>query len=190
MKVRGTSASSLGHAGDPRSETNRRQELNTRFRAALTGFFLKRVHDRAEAEDLTQEVFLRLMEQSARSSLVAADAYVFTIATNLLRDRARRASSHRLNAHFSLDHAQADAGPALVEQQDPERILQGRESLRITMDALARLDERTRNIFVLFRLEHLKQREIAEMYGMSVAAVEKQVRRATLHLVATTLARG
>lgn len=167
---------------DLASDAALRQELNTRFRQALISYFHRRVRDRSEAEDLTQEVFLRLIQKADISSRVTSDAYVYTVAANLLRDRARRAFSRRAQAHVSLDQESDQAGTGLVDEFDPERILKGRESLQICLGVLARLDERMRNILVLFRLERLKQREIAEMYGMTVAAVEKQIQRATAHL--------
>jgi RNA polymerase sigma-70 factor (ECF subfamily) len=44
------------------------------------------------------------------------------------------------------------------------------------------LPERTRTIFLLFRLENMKQREIADMLGISVRTVEQHVVRASVHL--------
>ena len=65
------------------------EQLNRRFRPALMAFFLRRIGNHAEAEDLTQEVFARLMAMGAEN-LHQADAYVFQMAANLLRDRGRR----------------------------------------------------------------------------------------------------
>jgi RNA polymerase sigma-70 factor (ECF subfamily) len=50
------------------------------------------------------------------------------------------------------------------------------------LKALDELGQRTRDIYVLFRLEAMKQREIAALYGLTVKSVEKHVMRATLHL--------
>jgi RNA polymerase sigma-70 factor (ECF subfamily) len=44
------------------------------------------------------------------------------------------------------------------------------------------LDERTKNIFILFRLEGMRQKDIAAAYGISVSTVEKHVMAAVLHL--------
>jgi len=48
--------------------------------------------------------------------------------------------------------------------------------------ALLQLNERTRDVFVLSRLERMKYAEIAEMYGISVSAVEKHMIKALAHL--------
>ncbi len=70
----------------------------------------------------------------------------------------------------------------LVEQLSPERVLLGRDSLRDVLCTLDELGARTRDIFMSFRLERMKQREIAALYGVGVSTVEKHVMRATQHL--------
>jgi RNA polymerase sigma-70 factor (ECF subfamily) len=147
-------------------------------------YFLKRTYDRREAEDLTQEVFVRLM--SCTVARQTADSLVFTIASNLLRDRRRRQTTRYFDAHDSLDDPKAKTSVALVEEIGPERVLLARESLAATMGALNELDERTRDIFVLFRLENMLQRDIAALFGISVSAVEKQIVKASTY-VATRL---
>jgi len=69
-----------------------------------------------------------------------------------------------------------------VEERDPDRVLQARQSLATVMAALRALPERTRTIFILFRLEGMKQREIADVLGISVRTVELHVIRASVHL--------
>ena len=69
-----------------------------------------------------------------------------------------------------------------VEERDPDRVLQAKQSLTTVLEALRQLPERTRTIFVLFRLESMKQREIADMLGLSVRTVEQHVVRASVHL--------
>lgn len=51
------------------------------------------------------------------------------------------------------------------------------------MRVLAKLDTRTREIFILSRLERMKHREIAAIYGVTVSAVEKHVAKAAVLLV-------
>jgi RNA polymerase sigma-70 factor (ECF subfamily) len=62
-------------------------------------------------------------------------------------------------------------------------VLVGRESLMEAAAALEAMPARTRAIFLLFRLEHLRQAEIADLYGISVSAVQKHLVRATAALV-------
>jgi RNA polymerase sigma-70 factor (ECF subfamily) len=157
-------------------------ELDRRFRAPLLAYFMRKVRDRSEAEDLTQEVFLRLSRQSEPPQ--AVQAYVFVTAANLLKDRARVRITHRVAAHDSLDdlHSEASAVPGLVEDRNPERVLVGKDTLREFISVLETLSERTRDIFILARIERMSQRDIAKLFGISVSAVEKHLAKALIQL--------
>jgi RNA polymerase sigma-70 factor (ECF subfamily) len=156
--------------------------LDARYRGPLMSFFLRRVRSRDDAEDLTQETFLRLLASSEADRLENAEGFVFTVAANLLRDRARRAAVRGQPVSLSDDGAFEDATAGLVEERAPERVLLSREELARALAALDELGERTRDIFILARLENMKQREIAALFGLSVSTVEKHLMRATLHL--------
>ncbi len=151
--------------------------LNQRFRPALMSFFLRRIRDISEAEDLTQETLLRVTERAATIDAERPDAYVFQIAANILRDRARR---YKVRAAYQTEATALRNG--WVEELDPDRVMQSRESLSTVLAALRALPERTRTIFILFRLERMKQREIADMLGVSTRTVEQHVVRASIAL--------
>ena len=172
------------HAHEAAAELARR--LDARYRTPLMNYFLRRVRDRAEAEDLTQEVFLRIVRRPDPAPLENAEVFLFSIAANLLRDRARRAVSHRRADHRSLDDPGDDLSqsPSLIEARAPDRVLMSQESLGEVLRALDELGERTRDIFILYKLEKMKHREIGALYGLSASAVEKYVRKATAHLAA------
>lgn len=163
-------------------------QLAARFHRPLMSFFLRRLQDRDEAEDLTQEVFVRILRRDEAIPLDNPEIYIFRVAANLLRDRARRATTHHSAEHDSLDAPQAEFTGAgrlatgLVEDREPERVLLSQESLREVMRVLDELGERTRDIFMLSRLEKMKHRDIAAVYGITVSAVEKHLNRASAHL--------
>jgi RNA polymerase sigma factor (sigma-70 family) len=151
--------------------------MNQRFRPALMAFFIRRIRNHAEAEDLTQEVLLRVAQHSNSIDATRPDAYVFQIAANLLRDRGRR---QKVRTAYLANFGSEES--SRVEDRDPGRVLQGRQSLATVLAALRELPERTRTIFILFRLEGMKQREIADHLGISVRTVELHVIRASVHL--------
>ncbi len=162
-------------------------ELANAFRRPLMAYFLRHVDDRSEAEDLTQEVFLRVLRGAPAAAVQAPQAFVFTVASNLLRDRARTRVARRTDRHVSLDIAPGGDAPAepmhlAAETVSAERALIDRQRLRAVMQALDELPPRTRDIFVLSRLEKLRHSEIAARMGVSVSAVEKNVVRALAHL--------
>jgi RNA polymerase sigma-70 factor (ECF subfamily) len=105
-------------------------ELDGNFRRPLVAYFYRRVGDRAEAEDLTQEVFLRVLQQSDTFDPTRARAYIFTAAANLLRDRARRALTRRTTAHTTVDDPTVLQNLELREEIGPERVLLAKETLR------------------------------------------------------------
>jgi RNA polymerase sigma factor (sigma-70 family) len=157
--------------------------LDERFRRPLMSYFLRRVGNHAEAEDLTQRVFVRLLGVGVLAEIEHMEGYVFTIAGNLLSDRGRRAARRQDGKAPVTDYALAhEVALELVEDRSPERVLLGRESLSEVLKSLDQLGEKTRNIFILFRLENMKQREIAELYGIGQSTVEKHVMKATLYL--------
>ncbi len=160
--------------------------LDHRFRAPLTAYFLRRVRDRGEAEDLTQEVFVRLTRRPDQHGGETIEAYVFKIAASVLHDWHRHRTSRRMNAHRTLSDVSDNlATPAiLVEDRTPERVLAGKEALKDIEAALRELSERTREIFLLSRMENVHHRDIANLHGISISAVEKHVLRAVAHLSA------
>ena len=161
-----------------------KDELDVRFRASLLAYFLRRTANPAEAEDLTQETFTRLLGSNTFEAADEAQAYVFRVASNLLRDRARAATRHRRYPTLPLENLDTadEMDPRLVEGLDPERVLIAKENLSEVLAALEELGERTKNIFILFRLEGMKQKAIADLYGVSLSTVEKHVMAAVIHL--------
>lgn len=161
-------------------------DLDRRFRAPLTAYFHRRLHDRGEAEDLTQEVFVRLARRPDQNNGETLEAYVFKIASSVLADWGRNRTSRRASAHRSLtDVAENVTIPNnLIEDRTPERVLAGKEALKDIEKALSELSERTREIFLLSRMEHVHHRDIAQLHGISVSAVEKHVLKAVAYLSA------
>ncbi|MFT4253763.1 MAG: sigma-70 family RNA polymerase sigma factor [Caulobacter sp.] len=157
--------------------------LDRRYRPALMAFFMRRAASHSDAEDMTQELFAKLALTQAGRSMDNADAYIFQMAANLLRDRARR---ERVRSSYSA--ALRAAEPVDLEPLDPARVLMGRERLGEVSEALRELPERTRAIFLLFRLEGMKQAELAELYGMTTSGVQKHILKAMGHLTRRTRA--
>jgi RNA polymerase sigma factor (sigma-70 family) len=164
-----------------RSEQTSFAELDRRFRLPLKAYFGRRVRSAAEAEDLTQDVFERVLKSLKASPIINSEALVFRIAVNLLRDRARRQRSHGVEEPLTPESLLEFAN-ALTVDLSPERVVLGERTLAEVLGALGELGERTRAIFYLYRFENLKIREIAEAYGISPSAVEKHVSKALLHL--------
>lgn len=170
----------------PTPDTETWKDLDRRFRAPLTAYFYRRLQDRGEAEDLTQDVFIRLARRPDQNNGETLEAYVFKIASNVLTDWNRSRASRQAGAHHSLtDIAESVIIPnILIEDRTPERVLAGKDALKDIEKALSELSDRTREIFLLSRMEHVHQRDIGQLYGISVSAVEKHILKAVAYLSA------
>lgn len=155
-------------------------DLSVRYGQAVRRFFSRRLRDGADVEDLTQEVFARLLKRAEIGDIANIEGYLFHTAANLLRERARKAQRRPGDgaAEFDSDLVEND------EDFSPERILLGREAYARMVEALQELPERARTIFVLNRFEELSAAEIARRLGVSVSTVEKDMMRAIAHLKA------
>lgn len=133
----------------------------------------RRTSSRDEAHDLVQEIFCRLAGMgSGRLQLVGRPrAYLNRMATNLLRDRAKRASRQMQESHVPAE----DVPLAGTDQQ---RLLEARDMLQRVEAAVLRLRPKTREIFMAHRVEGLSYAEIAQRTGLSLKGVEKQMSKA------------
>lgn len=154
--------------------------LSRRFRHPLRRYFEKRIGHHPETEDLVQEVFLRLARGGDIGSMERIDAYLFTTAANLLRDRHRRLTARDAKAHEPYDEGLHGAA---AEVTGPERALQSAQLIEQLVAALHELPERTRVVFTLYHLEELPHAEIARRLGIAVSTIEKHVGRASAHLL-------
>lgn len=164
-----------------REDRRRIADLSVRYGQAVRRFFSRRLRDDADVEDLTQEVFARLLKRAEIGDIANIEGYLFHTAANLLRERARRQARRPADEAAAADDTEfAAAG----EEFSPERILLGREAYARMVEALQELPERTRTIFVLNRFEELSGAQIARRLGVSVSTVEKDMMRAVAHLKA------
>ncbi|HEY2533530.1 MAG TPA: RNA polymerase sigma factor [Xanthobacteraceae bacterium] len=162
---------------DAAEEDDALGSLARRFRPALIGYFRRRMFDVAEAEDLANEVFLRMLQRGNVEAIGDARAYLFETASSVLIDHGRRDKVRRKTHHVAFDpeaHTPVDF--------PVERVYLGKETLNRAAVALLGLPERTRAVFVLRRLEGMKYSAIATRFGISVSAVEKQMVRAVTYL--------
>lgn len=147
-------------------------DLDRQYRGSLLAFFRRRTGNLAEAEDMVQDVFARIYATSGIEQDTAG-AYIFRAAANLMNDRLRRDG---VRAAWRAEAITRDEGA--IDPCDPERVLAGQQALSVIQSALDALPERTRVIFVLFRLEGMPQKTIADTFGLSVSAVEKHIAKA------------
>lgn len=125
---------------------------------------------------MTQEVFVRLA-QSKIDAVDSTEAFIFRIATNLLRDSWRR-DRVRMSYRMSVEREQGLS----IDLLDPHRIAAARETIGILWAAIQAMPEPTQQIFILYRVENIHKQTIADNFGFNVRTVEKHITRALVFL--------
>ena len=159
------------------AEATRLQGLAREYRPALTRYFGKRSFQQADVQDLVQEVLVRLAVRGDGASIEQPEAYLMRTATNVWRDFLRKKKTHHENAH---DEYQEEYH--LREDYGPHDLAEGHETVERIIAGLQELPDRTRQVFVLCRVEGLRQKVVANRLGVSVSAVEKHMIKAIAHL--------
>lgn len=141
---------------------------------------VRRATRHREAEDLLQAAVLRWLERDIQG-VDDPDAYIVRSACNLACDEARR-ERRRALVPRSGDTLQAimDVSP------QPDAVAISRQRLERLHIACGELAPRTREIFLLHRLDGLRYEDIARQVGISVSAVEKHVSKAVRILTERT----
>lgn len=149
------------------------------FRGPLLRFLQHRLGDRHDAEDAVQESFTRLAAAGRAPSPDKQRPYLFQIAANLLRDRAREGRRQGTMKMVSFDDPAIDTDNLPSDESAcPVTSTEHRERLDRLAQALRELPERQREAFVLHRFDGMTQDEVAEHMGISRRMVGKHLSRA------------
>jgi RNA polymerase sigma factor (sigma-70 family) len=138
----------------------------------------RRTRGRADAEELLHAAYLRLLAYRAQHAVGNIAAFLVRTAVNIGVDNYR-------HDRFIADIAPADTG---ICENSPlqDEVLASRARLDRVREGLSRLTPRTREVFLMHRLDDMKYREIAEQLGISQSAVEKHIAKAAMFLVEWT----
>ena len=144
---------------------------------ALRSFFARRLRNPQLADDLVQDVMVRMHARKGTAPIENLEAYIFQTASSVLRDHVRR---ERVRG-VVIGAEPADFENIGVEL-GPDRVLQAKDEIARVVQALNELPERTRDIFLMRRYEGLAYSDIACRIGISVSALEKHMAKAVAHL--------
>jgi RNA polymerase sigma-70 factor (ECF subfamily) len=155
-------------------------EIVARYRGRLFSFILRMVQDPNVAEELAQETLIRVYIHAEKYREIARfSTWVFTIATNLVRNRMRQRS--RQPQILSLNPAPQDDELPLDPPDpvaDPSRRVEGEELGQLIALATSRIPEKYRIPFLLREVEQLTYEEIQQVTGLKLGTVRSRINRA------------
>jgi RNA polymerase sigma factor (sigma-70 family) len=148
------------------------------FRTGLHRYLLRRLRSADRAEDLAQEVYLRLLRFANRELVQCPEAYVYRVAFNVLCEF--RLSEQRQRVAFDSDEMARVAEQLAQEEEPPEEVWDQRARERWLDAALEELPPMQRAVFLLAIRHDVPHRQIADRLGLSMHTVRKYLYR-TLH---------
>lgn len=153
-------------------------------RADLLRYFTMRLNSEAAAEDIVQDIYLRIV--SANVGVVDnPSAYLYRLGTNLMLDRLKqqRRSALRDDAWHDTRHVRV-GGEDMANDPSAEDAVAARQRLQRIMTAIEDLTPQCRRAFRLHKFDGLSHAETAAAMGISRSAVEKHVSTALRLLLA------
>lgn len=144
------------------------------------------VHNKDDADDLSQDVFIQAYQSLSKFKMESAfSTWLYRIAVNTSLNKLRKTSGTsflvRLGSMFS-GGSQKEPGFTVADPDDPEKILVRKEHSQLLQTALDSLPENQRTAIILSKYNELSQKEIAEIMNSSEGAVEALLQRAKKNL--------
>lgn len=141
---------------------------------SLRNFLLYKFGNEKQAEDITQEAFIKLWQNCKDVPIEKAKSYVYTIANN---------ATLNIKAHEKVVLNYAKSKPnSNTTNENPEFLLEEAEFKSKLLNALANLNEIHRVTFLMNRIDGKKYHEIAEELNISIKTVEKRIHIALVEL--------
>lgn len=145
--------------------------LFDRYQPGLVAFLGRRVRRAADAPDLAQEVYLRFLRADRAQLIRNPEAYLYTIAVNLVREQAvlDRRWKH------TVDALESPAEPALVDFRTPEEDVERAARLSRLEGLIEALPPKFQAVLVLQYRDGLTYEQIARQLGVTTHTVKKYV---------------
>lgn len=158
------------------------QELVERYQTRLLNFVFRTIGDRDRAEDLVQEVFIRVYRHLHRFDRSKKfSTWVYTIASNLAKNELRNRSRNPMVLFQTLRGAHEDEDRPLEFEDTtarPDDMYRKRHLRELVEETVAKLPEHHRQVFVLRELEGKSYEEIAEITDCNLGTVKSRLNRA------------
>ncbi len=158
------------------------QELVERYQTRLLNFIFRTIGDRERAEDLVQEVFIRVYRHLHRFDQEKKfSTWIYTIASNLAKNELRNRSRNPLVLFQTIKKNWQDEDRPLQFEDPasrPDDLYRKRHLRDLVEQTVSQLPEHHRQVFVLRELEGKSYEEIAEITGCNLGTVKSRLNRA------------
>lgn len=153
--------------------------LLRRYRVPLVGFLARMVRDQALAEDLAQEVFLRVYQARHRYQPEARfTTWLYRIATNLALNAIRDRKPIAAQVEFEDGGNQSETARIADERPTAEQQMMESDRQRIIREAVEALPEKQCAAVILHKYQDVDYRQISKVLGVSESAVKSLLFRA------------
>ncbi len=156
--------------------------LVRRYQEPLINYIHATINDYHQAEDLSQETFLRVFKNASRYQPTASfKSWLYTIATNLCRNELRNRVRRKTGRFEELVEEGTDVYHSGIMRDTrylPDVMCEKNEVRAIVRKALARLPENQRLALTLVTYQDLRYQEVADILNCSVGAVKALIHRA------------
>ncbi|MGO8671599.1 MAG: sigma-70 family RNA polymerase sigma factor [Capsulimonadaceae bacterium] len=170
-----------------RNDTAAFDEVVGRYKNKVYSYILRMVGSTSDAEDLTQEVFIRMYTSlGSFRSQASLNTWLFRIAGNLCIDHYRRGKKNQ-NIAYSLDDPIDQDESSQVREvpdttYDPQRVFEQGEMSAQIEKSLTKLPEKLRSVVILHDIEGLQYDEIAQVVGCPLGTVKSRLFNARVQL--------
>jgi RNA polymerase sigma-70 factor (ECF subfamily) len=160
-------------------------EIMKRYKNPIVSFLFRYTGDMKTAEDLSQEVFVRVFKKiKAYNSAARFSTWLYTIAVNLAKDEFKRRSRHPAVSYDWQSSGRDDttrAVPAVTKgDQGPEEVAEKNERSAQVQLALNKLEDDDREILILREIQGMKYEEISKILDLPLGTVKSRIARARL----------
>jgi RNA polymerase sigma-70 factor (ECF subfamily) len=166
--------SSRAGCGEAEAHATELSQLFERHNRTLVAFLVNRLGSEAEAKEVAQEAYVRLLQLHQPGAVSFLRAYLFRTAANIALDRIRhRVRSERLEQTYDDED--------LTDQLGPDRQVLARDSLQMVRQALLELPPGYRRAFLLSRFSDKSTEDIGRELGIRSTQTRLYLRRAVAY---------
>lgn len=146
----------------------------TEYYKELLFYVKKNISNKDFAHDITQETFERAIVFENKNKIENKRAFLYRLAKNIIVDEIRK--------NKKIKEIPYEENELTSKSEEPEKLTIEQSRQMLLMNELKKLPAKRKEAFVLHILEGYSRKEVSEIMGISIGAVEKHISRASIEL--------